>query len=119
MSFAKQVWETLSKIDCGEHAETKGNGSFKLTYLSWTWAWATLMEHYPESEYSFANEGRLDNGTVEVGVTATIRDGDKVLERFMWLPVMDHKNNSVQNPTTRQISDARMRCLTKLSLIHI
>jgi hypothetical protein len=31
----------------------------------------------------------------------------------MWLPVMDHKNNSIINPSSRMISDAKMRCLVK------
>ena len=35
------------------------------------------------------------------------------MERHMWLPVMDHRNNAVQHPTTRQVSDTRMRCLVK------
>ncbi len=33
--------------------------------------------------------------------------------RPMWLPVMDHKNNAIQNPDQRKISDTRMRALTK------
>ena len=31
----------------------------------------------------------------------------------MWLPVMDNRNNAISNPTSRQISDAKMRCLVK------
>ena len=31
----KDVWETLSKVDCSEHIEKKMN----LSYLSWAWAW--------------------------------------------------------------------------------
>ena len=43
----------------------------------------------------------------------TIKEGDKQFSRKMYLPVMDHRNNSVVNPTSRQISDARQRCLVK------
>jgi len=35
------LWGRLSKIDCSEHVEKKGN----FNYLSWAWAWATLKEH--------------------------------------------------------------------------
>ena len=45
MSDKNTVWATLSKIDVSKHIEKKAN----LSYLSWAWAWATLMEHYPES----------------------------------------------------------------------
>jgi hypothetical protein len=31
----------------------------------------------------------------------------------MWLPVMDYKNNAVENPNARQVSDTKMRCLVK------
>ena len=51
----QSVWETLSVVDVSERAEKK-NG---LTYLSWAWAWGTLMEHYPQATYEFFNEQRL------------------------------------------------------------
>jgi len=35
------------------------------------------------------------------------------LVRSMPLPVMDYKNNPVVNPTSKQVSDNRMRCLVK------
>ena len=40
--------------------------------------------------------------------------------RKMWLPVMDYTNKSIENPTSRDVSDARMRCLVKtLSLFGL
>lgn len=109
MSFAKEVWETLSVINVNEHAEKKGN----LTYLSWSWAWATLMAKYPESSYIFDDPVRHPDNTVEVWVTVSIRRGEDGMARRMWLPVMDHKNNAIADPDARKISDTRMRCLTK------
>lgn len=108
--FAQEVWEKLSKINVNKHTEKKGS----LTYLSWSWAWATLMENYPLSFFEFRPVAVLDDGTAEVWCSVTIvsEEGDAV-RREMWLPVMDHKNNSVKNPTSRQINDCRMRCLTK------
>jgi hypothetical protein len=50
MTNKKSVWATLSAIDCSAKVEQKG----KLTYLSWAWAWQTLMEHYPDSTYEYA-----------------------------------------------------------------
>jgi len=99
------IWNNLSKIDVNEHTDKKGN----LTYLSWAWAWGVLMQHYPNSEYTFKEPVELDNGTVEIWVTLTIEG----FSREMWLPVMDYKNKSILRPTTRDISDTRMRCLVK------
>ena len=101
----KSVWETLSKVDCSEHTQEK-NG---LTFLSWAWAWGIMMEHYPDASYSFSSPLRDEMGSVEVWCTVKIGN----LERRMWLPVMDYKNNAIKNPDYRKISDTRMRCLTK------
>lgn len=107
--LAKKVWENLSAIDVNKHCEKKGS----LTYLSWAWAWSTLMEYYPEATYSFDAPKFYEDGTCEVWVTVTIAHGDEAMFREMWLPVMDNRNNAVKNPDARQISDTRMRALVK------
>src|SRR5210317_669043 len=108
MTLAAEIWTTLSKINVNENIEKKGN----LSYLSWTWAWSTLMEHFPDSYYHFEDR-KIENGTVEITCILTIHKGDQSVSRHMWLPVMDHKNNSIVNPSSRMISDAKMRCLVK------
>jgi hypothetical protein len=99
------IWETLSKVNCSEKIEKKG----KLSYLSWTWAWAEVMNRYPSATYEFQQPVFFNDGSCEVWVSVTIDE----LTHAMWLPVMDNRNNSVINPDSRKISDARMRCLTK------
>jgi len=101
----KEVWQKLSSVDCSKFTDSK----MGLTYLPWAWAWGILVSHYAHADYSFKQEEYLNNGTVMVFCTIEIGH----LKRQMFLPVMDHKNNSIINPTTRQISDSRMRCLTK------
>tara|TARA_R110000751_G_scaffold288487_1_gene394554 strand:- start:3724 stop:4275 length:552 start_codon:yes stop_codon:yes gene_type:complete len=106
MTNKKSVWATLSAIDCSAKVEQKG----KLTYLSWAWAWQTLMEHYPDSTYEYGEAFEEDGtNTMEVNVSVTVEG----ITHAMWLPVMDNRNKSIVNPTTRDISDARMRCLVK------
>ncbi len=109
LTFSKQVWETLSGVDVNRHVQEK-NG---LKFLSWAWAWGTLMDYYPCSTYQFSAPVALDDGTMEVWVTLTISDGEAKMARKMWLPVMDYRNKAIENPCARSISDARMRCLTK------
>ena len=113
-SFAARVWETLSTINVNDHVQKKMN----LSYLSWAWAWGTLMENYPESKMEFKEPVSLPDGSCEIWVTVTIVDGDKSISREMWLPVMNHKMQSVQNPSSRDINDARMRALTKCLALH-
>ena len=99
------VWTTLSAIDVSKHIEKKG----QLSYLSWAYAWGTLMTHYPNASYCYFEPNIDQNGTVEVEVELTVED----ITRRMWLPVMDHRNKAIVNPTSRDVSDARMRCLVK------
>ena len=108
-SFNAKVWQTLSAINVNEHTAKKG----QLTYLAWTWAWATLMDHYADSDYSFRDDMVHADGSVEVWVDLTVSDGTSSTTRSMWLAVMDHRNKAIINPDARQIADTRMRCLTK------
>ena len=101
----KEVWATLNALDLSEHHEKKG----KYTYLSWTDAWQILMEQYPFAAYEFKPETYESNETVMTHCTVKIGN----LSRYMWLPVMDNRLVSIKNPTTREIQDARMRCLVK------
>ena len=108
----KDVWNTLSKIDVSDKVEKKMN----LSYLSWAWAWGTMMDNYPDAQYNFYENQEtgvpyvtLPDGTAEVRCRVTIGS----LAREMWLPVMDFKNNAVVNPSAREVSDTKMRCLVK------
>lgn len=118
-SFPYEVWNTLSRIDVSGFVETKGD-KYKLSYLSWTFAWAALMSHFPESAFLVKEEEVGTDGTMMVNVLVTVAQDQNRLTREMWLPVMDHTNKSIVSPSTRQISDARMRCLVKcLSLFGL
>ena len=108
-SIASQAWQTMSAINVNEHTKKVGG---KFTYLAWTWAWAKLMEHYPQSNYSFRTELYPD-GTAEVWCDLTVSDGEQSFTRSMWLPVMDNRNNAIANPNARHINDTLMRCLVK------
>jgi len=108
-----EVWNTLSAVDVSKHTESIGAKG--LTYLSWAWAWGVMMEHFPQSQYNFTTteDGldvrRYEDGTCSVECVMTIGK----LTRSMWLPVMDYKHQAIPQPNALQISNAKMRCLTK------
>ena len=106
--LAKEIWDNLSRVDVSEHVEKKQNQ----TYLSWAWAWGTMMKHYPQTQYYFEDR-TLENGTMEVTVYVTIKQGDEEVTRHMWLPVMDYKNKAIPNPDSFALNTCKMRCLTK------
>lgn len=114
-TFAAAVWDNLSKVDCsGYIAKIERGGG--IPYLPWGHAWAILMERYPESSYSFDEPVYLPDGTVEIWCSVTVADGGPMgekLTRKMWLPVMDNRNIAIENPSSRAISDTRMRCMVK------
>ena len=101
----QEIWQTLSSVDCSKHTEKKGN----LTYLSWAWAWGILMEHYPMATFAFGDNKTHADGSMTVHCTVTIGE----CHRPMWLPVMNYKNQAITSPNARDISDNKMRCLTK------
>jgi hypothetical protein len=106
----KDIWQNLSAIDCTAHVEKK-NG---LSYLSWAWAWGTLMDHYPEAQYSFDAPQVFPDQTQMVFCTVNIGE----CSRRMWLPVMDHRNKAIQNPDAFATNTAMMRCLVKCLALY-
>ena len=123
----REVWDVLSQIDCSDFAEKK----MGLTYLSWAWAWGILMDRFPDSHFEVVYFSSLSKFVDEAGDPVEDRkeypyeihpDGTATVWvkvcvngvwRRMWLPVMDHRNQSIKNPNSRQISDTTMRCLVK------
>lgn len=109
----REIWDTLSKINVNDHVQEK-NG---LSYLSWTFAWEIMMDHYPDLtiEWHGKDDAQPDvfyyeGGTVIVACTVTIGG----CSRHCWLPVMTgYKNTAVARPDSRAISDAKQRCLVK------
>ena len=112
------VWHKLSKIDVNEHKKEKtyqrGNHTVRLSYLSWAWAWGALKKEFPSATYEVHADKVYPDNTVEVRISVTV-DG---LTHMMWLPVMDNRNNSIVGPTSKDISDSRMRCLAKAVAMH-
>lgn len=112
---AGSIWKTLSTINVNEYTEEKVG----LTYLSWSHAYRIMMENFPDMQIKWngtTDENGVirdltyyEGGTAMVSCTVTIGD----ISREMWLPVMDYKMKSIAHPDSRDVSDAKMRCLVK------
>ena len=100
----------LSRKDVSEGIERKG----QLDFLSWSVAWTKLCEDYPDSSYYFGETQTFEDGSVMVEMGVTVEG----LTHVMRLPVMDNRNKSIINPSSRDVSDANMRCLTKAIAMH-
>ena len=103
------VWKTLSTLDCNDQVKNK----MGLSYLSWAWAWGILMDNYPSARYVFEDNQWHQDGSETVHCTIEIDGDNGVLSRKMWLPVMDFKMKAINQPNSLDISNTKMRCLTK------
>lgn len=103
-------WKKLSRINVDRGVEKKG----KLDYLSWSYAWSSLMDEYPDSTFYFGEPITYPDGSVMVKAGVTVEG----VTHEMQLPVMDHRNNAISGPNARDINDAQMRCLVKAIALH-
>ena len=111
----QEIWNKLSTIDVNKHTEKKG----QFTYLGWNFAISTIMEHYPDVTYDFLHYTD-SNGMVKdyivapdgsCSVECVVNIGDNT--KKMWLAVTDFNNKPIKNPSSVDIANTKMRCLTK------
>lgn len=104
----------LLKLNVNDHVEKKQN----LSYLSWAWAWAEALKADAAATFevkTFDGKPYMDvNGTGMVWVTVTMFG--KPMTCF--LPVMNHRNQPIQNPDSFQVNTSIMRCMTKGLALH-
>lgn len=109
----------LLKLDVSTRIEKK-NG---LSYLSWAWAWSEALKADPAATWRVDSFEGADgttrcfmdvNGTAMVWVTATMFGKPMTC----MLPVMNYKNQPIQNPDAFQLNTAIMRCMTKALALH-
>jgi len=113
----KSTFDVLNAINVNDRTEKKG----QLTYLSWSWAWQEVKKTFPDATYWYYKNPETNlpfSYKEDVGAfchtSVTIKG--ETLE--MWLPVMDNRNQSVLKPTSTQINNTLMRCLTKNLAMH-
>lgn len=100
-----KIYTELSKINVNDHIEKK-NG---LSYLSWSWA-IDYMEKFCDAnglDLEYGIDGIGADGLVYSHVTINGKT------KRMWLPVMDYRNRTIDEPSTMDINKTYMRCLVK------
>lgn len=117
LTATKSVYETLRAVNVSDHTEKK-NG---LTYLSWAWAWDTLMLHFPDSYVDVKRDknGRFwfDDGFTGWVEVEVVVNGISRSELF---PIMDYKNKSIpaDQITSFSANTAVQRATTKAIARH-
>lgn len=115
------IFNTLSSVDVSKHVEKK-NG---FSYLSWPFAIAELEKVAPDATWKIREWPCREDHEVLVPYLATplgyfvevsVTIGDKT--RSSYLPVMDHKNQPIKQPTVNDINKAHQRALVKAIALH-
>lgn len=116
-------YDILRSIDVGEHIEKKG----RFSYLSWAWAVDTLKKNFPDAYWTFTKftvKGEreytlpymYDPITHHAYVECSVTVEDVTLEHTH--PVLDNRNQPVEQPDAFQVNTAQMRCLVKCIGMH-
>jgi len=98
-------FQELRKIDVSKYTEKKG----RFSYLSWSWAVDTLLQHCESATWTYADPLTLPDGSMMV--FCTVKAFGK--EMTAQLPVLDFKNQAIKNPNAMQLNTAMQRCLAK------
>lgn len=98
------------KIDVTNHIEKKG----KFSYLSWSVMVDELKKLDPNSKWDFKEPLTLPDGSMMV--FCVLESMESVTN--MQMPVLDHKNNAIKNPTAMHLNTAMQRCLAKAISCH-
>jgi hypothetical protein len=111
----------LLKINVNDQTEKK-NG---LTYLSWAWAWAKVLEVDPTANFDVEQFTHPDNPNLRVPyqdiggsciVWVAVTMFGKTVK--VQLPVLDYRNKCIPAPNAFDVNTSIMRCLTKGIAMH-
>lgn len=103
------AFHKMRSINVNDHTEKK-NG---LTYLSWAWAVDQLLQNDPQANWEYL-EPLMFGETMMVRCAVTAFGKTMVSQ----LPVMNYKNQPIQNPDAFQVNTAMQRCLAKAIALH-
>ena len=119
MSSKQNVFETLNKVDVSQYTEKKG----KFNYLSWSYAVRELLKVCPTATWeihTFKNVDGTDQPYMKNGTGAYVQVSGDVegIIRSQSHPVLDNRNNTIENPNAFQINTSIQRCLAKAIALH-
>lgn len=124
------IFKNLNGLNVNDRVEQKSNGSVKLSYLSWAWAWGELVKVYPDAVYEIERfDGKPYFYDENLGYMVFTKLTIEKITHEMWLPVMDGSNKAmkkdsykyttkygektVESASMFDINKTIMRCLVK------
>ena len=115
----------LLELDLTDKVEKRSNGSTELSYVSWSYAWASFKQVYPDATYEimkFPNkDGDLlpymhDENTGYLVMTRVTADD---LTYEMWLPVFDSNNKAMKSKAYTYTTKKGERTVEQASMFDV
>lgn len=107
---SESLYSELKKVEFSDKILKKND----YDYLPWAVVLDLFLQKVPDAEWKWFDEVWFPDQTVMVSCVVTARG----LSRYMHLPVMTATRKAMVNPSAKNISDARMRCLVKAIGAH-
>lgn len=107
-------FDNLASVDCSAHIEKKG----KFSYLSWPFAVAELKKKHPKATWEVKKCNDMPYTQTPSGCFVEVEvdvDGVKLSQIH---PVLDNRNQTIQEPNAFQINTSIQRCLVKAIALH-
>ena len=119
MSNTNNVFEILNKVDVSEHMEKKG----QFNYLSWAHAVRELLKVCPTATWEvhlFDNQDGTKQPYMKNGTGSYVQVSVDVegIVRTQLHPVLDNRNQPIDNPNAFQVNTSVQRCLAKAIALH-
>ena len=117
-----EIFQNLNELNVNEYTAKKGN----FTYLSWAWAVRELLKVAPNAtwvvhefeewhEHGSSKQPYMKTDTgYFVQVTVTVN----MIDRTQVHPVLDNRNQTIDEPNAFQINTSIQRCLAKAIALH-
>tara|TARA_R100000656_G_scaffold15972_1_gene15272 strand:+ start:689 stop:1288 length:600 start_codon:yes stop_codon:yes gene_type:complete len=118
----KEVFQTLNELNVNEFTQKKGN----FTYLSWAWAVRELLKVAPNATWQIHKfpVSPEDNGErqpymkTDTGYFVQVTVDVGGVMRTQIHPVLDNRNQTIDEPNAFQINTSIQRCLAKAIALH-
>lgn len=108
------TFHKLNSINVNEFTKKKGT----LTYLSWANAVAALLAEFPTATWEIIRFDGMPFCKTELGYFVEVAVTINGVTRSCMLPILDHRNKPIPQPTTFDINTSQQRALTKAISFH-
>ena len=115
MKNTKHAFEKLHKVDVSKYVKKKGN----YAYLSWAYAVQELKKACPNARWGVTKaEGGSPFFQTACGYFVEVWVEINGLSLSQVHPVLDNRNEPIENPTSFQINTSLQRALAKAIALH-